>query len=72
MREPTAAQITARERIIWLHREAGIPIAELARRMKTSASRVSLWVNGHETPSPMSAERIERVYLDELSRRQAN
>ncbi len=72
MREPTDAQVTAREHVQWLHREAGIPIAELARRMETSASRVSFWVNGHQVPSPMSAKRIEEVYQDELSRRQAN
>ena len=64
MKGPTEAQRDARERVIWLHREAGIAIAELARRMSTSPALVSNWVNEHRYPSPMSCERIERVWQD--------
>lgn len=59
----------ALEHLEWLHREARLPIAELARRMKTSAPLVSSWVHKHHAPSPMSCERIERVFLDEQARR---
>jgi len=72
MRQPTAAQVEARERIQWLHREAGIPIAELARRMNMQAPVVSRWVNEHHYPSPLAGRLIAEVYLDELSRRQAD
>lgn len=70
-RPPTASQVEAREHIIWLHREAGISIAELARRMNVHWTGVSRWVNERYYPSPMAVDRIERVYLDEVSRRQA-
>ena len=72
MRQPTETQITARERIQWLHHEAGIPIAELARRIGVMYPVVSRWVNEHNYPSAMAADRIARVYQDEVSRRQEN
>jgi len=72
MRQPTETQITARERIQWLHREAGIPIAELARRIGVMYPVVSRWVNEHNYPSPLAGRLIAEVYLDELSRRQAD
>lgn len=67
--ELQAMQQQALEHLTWLHREAGLPIAELARRMRTSAPLVSTWVNGHRKPSPMSCERIQRIYSEEQARR---
>lgn len=60
-------QDIALERLDWLHKQRGLPIAELARRMNTSAPLVSTWVNRHRRPSPMSCERIERIYQAETS-----
>lgn len=62
-------QEQALERLSWLRTEARLPVAELARRMKTSAPLVSTWVNGHRKPSPMSCERIQRIYDEERARR---
>lgn len=62
-------QAQAIEQVKWLHREAGIPVRQLAKRFNTSASRVSNWVNEHQSPSRMSCERIERLYLEEQAKR---
>ena len=67
--ELQAMQELALEHLSWLHKEAGLPIAELARRMKTSSPLVSTWVNGHRRPSPMSCERIARIFEEEQAKR---
>lgn len=62
-------QTQAIEQVIWLHREAGIPVRQLARLFSTSPARVSTWVNRHQAPSPMSCQRIERLFLEEQAKR---
>lgn len=65
--EPT--QDIALMQLDWLRTEGGFSIAELARRFRTSPAAISVWVNGHRKPSPMSCERIARLYQDERARR---
>lgn len=70
-RELTPMQELAIEQVIWLHREAGIPVRRLATRFSTSPARVSNWINRHQAPSPMSCQRIERAYQEEQGKRSA-
>lgn len=62
-------QTQAIEQVIWLHREAGIPVRQLARLFSTSPARVSTWVNRHQAPSPMSCQRIARLFEEEQAKR---
>lgn len=68
-RDLTPMQQQAIEQIIWLHRDARIPVRQLAARFGTSPARVSNWINRHQAPSPMSCQRIERLFLEEQGKR---
>lgn len=68
-RKLTPMQELAIEQVIWLHREAGIPVRQLATRFSTSPARVSNWINRHQSPSPMSCQRIERLFQEEQTKR---